>query len=71
MEEDFVTWPLFIMVLIAACLIVIGKIYTIKRTAIEVSAAYCLSAKILIFLICIGILLSLYHDSTQILNFHF
>lgn len=63
MLEDFVTWPLFVSLLLAACSMVLGRLY-FPKFFYNVS-------KILILLVCVGILISLYHDSTQVLNFYF
>lgn len=63
MIEDFSVWPLFILLLLAFCSMVIGKHYSKK-------AGYVLS-KVLLVLVCIGIVVSVYHDSTQALNFYF
>ncbi|MCD6045625.1 MAG: hypothetical protein K0R48_788 [Gammaproteobacteria bacterium] len=63
MVEDFYVWPLFILLLLSLGSMVIGKLYSKK-------AGYVLS-KVLLILVCIGIVVSVYHDSTQALHFYF
>ncbi len=63
MSQDFSTWPLFIILLLSACSMVVGRVYS-KR-------AWYIVSKILIVVVCVGIVVSLYHDSTDVLNFYF
>jgi len=62
---DWVVWPIFLIQAIALVLLFFPKTFKICRIPVKI-----LSLTIL-FISCILIAASLYHDSTEVLNFYF
>lgn len=66
--QDFVTWPLFLSLLISFVCLLLGKA---KVNVFNIKLPYYRVSKTIIFLVAIGIAISLYHDSTDVLSLYF
>lgn len=66
--NDYATWPLFLLSLISLCCMILDKSGVGFS---NLSLPFYRMSKVIIFLVSIGIVISLYHDSTQVLNLHF